>query len=171
MTPMHLLAALFDLGDVIMQETTEVKDAYGATVRADLVPGIDRVLRELRARGVRLALVADTHRANPANVLGQYGLYDLFDAFAISDQLGVEKPDARIFQHALAQLGIAPADYAQVVMIGNNLTRDIAGANALGLTSIWFHWNERYPSTPRDDLETPRYHVRSVDELHRLLFE
>ncbi len=166
---MQLLAALFDLGDVIMQETTQVVDADGATVSADLVPGIDTVLRELHARSVKLALVADTHRKNPANVLGQHGLYELFAAFAISDELGCEKPDPRIFQFALDRLGISPRDYSRVVMVGNNLRRDVRGANALGLRSIWFHWNDRYPTIPRDALEQPTYTVHSAAELQSLL--
>ncbi len=166
---MKILAALFDLGDVIMQETTEVKDAELATLRAELVPGIDAVLCDLRSRGVKLGIVADTHRKNPRNVLGQHGLYDLFDAFAISEDIGVEKPDPRIFQFALDTLGVARHDYARVVMVGNNLTRDVGGANALGLISIWFHWNDRYPSVPQSEFEKPRFTVTSASELRELL--
>ncbi len=166
---MKILAALFDLGDVIMQETTEVKDAGLATLRAELVPGIAGVLRELHARGIKLGLVADTHRKNPRNVLGQHGLYELFDAFAISEQVGCEKPDARIFKHALEKLNLAPRDYACVAMVGNNLERDVGGANALGLISIWFHWNNRYPIVPQSEIEKPRYTVQNTRELQELL--
>jgi putative hydrolase of the HAD superfamily len=164
-----LLAALFDLGDVIMQETTELKDEDQATISADLVPGIDHVLHGLRERGTKIALVSDTHRRNAPNVLGQHGLYDLFDAFAISQEIGVEKPDARIFRNALDKLQITVGDYRRVAMVGNNLERDIAGANALGLVSIWFHWNDRYPIFPKNDLETPRYTVTNSEELLGLL--
>lgn len=164
-----LLAVLFDLGDVIMQETTEVKDEDLATLSADLVPGIVQVLIGLRARGIKIALVADTHRKNAPNVLGQHGIYDLFDAFAISQEIGVEKPDARMFRHALSKLGIADKDFGKVVMVGNNLSRDVVGANALGLISVWFHWNDRYPTIPRNDSEQPRYTVTSASELGTLL--
>ncbi len=168
---MKLAAALFDLGDVIVQETTEVKDDEAATVRAELVPGIERVLRDLHARRVKLGLVADTHRKNPSNVLGRHGLYEFFDAFAISEELCTEKPDARMFRHALDTLGIAPENYRRVVMVGNRLDRDIAGANVLGLVSIWFHWNDRYPTIPRNDSEKPRFQVTNVNDLHNLLTE
>ncbi len=166
---MQILAAFFDLGDVIMQETTQVVDADEATISADLVPGMDTVLRDLYARGVKLAIVADTHRKNPANVLGQHRLLELFAAFAISDDLGCEKPDPRIFQFALDKLNIPPHDYDRVVMVGNNLRRDVRGANALGLRSIWFHWNDRYPIVPRDALEQPTYTVHTAAELQSLL--
>ena len=92
-------------------------------------------------------------------------------ALAISEEIGVEKPDPRIFQLALARLEIAPSDYSRVVMVGNRLDRDVRGANALGIISIWFHWNDRYATTTRDELEQPRYTVETAAELGRLLEE
>src|SRR5205823_15072153 len=98
---MALKAVLFDLGDVIMREETEQK-VDGVTQRAELVPGMADLLRDLKGEGKRLGLVADTREGTYLNVLRQHALYDLFDAFAISDLLGAEKPDRRMFAHALA---------------------------------------------------------------------
>jgi len=161
---MNIAAILFDLGDVIMQEETEVKDAEWNTLRAELVDGMGDALRAFKSRGYRLGLVADTRAKTAWNVLHQHGLYDLFDALAISEQVGAEKPDARIFRTALDALGIAPQDYSRVVMVGNNPVRDLRGANRLGLVSIWFHWNERYLPDP-DFFDRPAYEVRSAREL------
>ncbi len=162
---MGIKAILFDLGDAIMVETSEAKDETGTTLSADLIPGVEPVLRELKARGFPLGLVADTRRGTYQNVLRQHNLYDLFDVFAISDELGVEKPDARIFGAALDALGVEPGDYDKVLMVGNNLRRDVRGANALGLVSIWFHWNDRYPVQPADAMEEPAFVVHSAEEL------
>lgn len=164
----HLRAVLFDLGDVIMREETEEK-VDGVTRRAELLPGIDLVLRDARARGIQLGLVADTRVGTYRNVLRQHQLFDLFDTFAISEQLGCEKPDRRLFVHALDALGIPPADWAKVVMVGNNLERDIRGANELGLPSIWLAWNERYSLTPATPGDQPRYQVGDAAELGTLL--
>ena len=165
---MGLVAILTDLGDVLMQEETEEK-LDGVTQRADLVPGMADLLRELKAQGKRLGLVADTREGTYLNVLRQHGLYGLFDVFAISDLLGCEKPDCRMFIHALDALGVPPEEWSRVVMVGNNLARDIRGANQLGLISVWLAWNERYPLEPADDDERPRYQVGSADELRALL--
>jgi putative hydrolase of the HAD superfamily len=162
---LRIKAIFFDLGDTIMVEASEVKDGAGTTLAADLIPGIEPVLRELKARGLRLGLVADTRQGTYQNVLRQHGLYDLFDVFAISDELGVEKPDPRIFSAALDALEIQPGDYDKVLMVGNNLRRDVRGANALGLVSVWFHWNERYPTQPADAMEKPAFIVHSAEEL------
>ena len=166
---LYLSALLFDLGDTIMLEETEVKDDEGTTLRAELVPGMAETLRRLKAQGHCLALVADTRPDTQANVLRQHGLYDLFDTFAISEVVGASKPDPCIFRAALDALGIAARDYGRVVMVGNNLERDVVGANRLGLISVFFHVNGRRRTRPLTDDEMPRYTVTSVHELIALI--
>lgn len=151
-----------------MQEITEVK-VDDVTQRADLFPGMADVIRKLHASGMPLALVADTRIGTYRNVLTQHGIYDDFDAFAISDEIGTVKPDRRMFVYALNALDVPKAEWSSCVMIGNNLARDIRGANALGLTSIWIVWNDRYPVQPADEAEQPRFQVHSADELLDLL--
>lgn len=165
---MALAAILFDLGDCIMREATEEK-IDGVTRRAELVSGMADLLRSLRHDGHRLGLVADTRPGTYKNVLRQHGLYDLFATFAISDELGAEKPDRRLFRHALDTLAIPENDWGRVAMVGNNLARDVRGANALGLISIWLVWNPDYPTVPAGPEETPAYQVSTAAELGRLL--
>lgn len=165
---MSLRAILFDLGDVIMQEETEEK-IDGVTQHAELHPGMADLLRELHDRGTPLGLVADTRDGTYRNVLGRHSLMELFDAFAISDQLGVEKPDRQMFAYALDSLGIPEEHWGEVAMVGNNLSRDIRGANALGLITIWLVWNRRYPIACADNMETPDYQVSTARDLERLI--
>lgn len=54
-------------------------------------------------------------------------------------------------------------------MVGNNLARDIKGANALGLIGIWFAWNARYPLAPVDEAAEPDYQVGTAEELQNVL--
>jgi FMN phosphatase YigB (HAD superfamily) len=165
----RIIALLFDLGDTLMVEDSEVKDAGGTTLRADVIPGMAEALRRFKAQGYGLALVADSRPNTPANVLQQHGLYHLFDCLAISQVVGVEKPDPRIFQAALEALGIPESDYGRVAMVGNNLERDVVGANRLGLISVLFHWNDRRRSQPLTAEEEPRYRVSSAQDLISLV--
>ena len=73
---MNITALLFDLGDVIMQEETEVKDNEWNTLSADLVDGMGDALCALKTRGYRFGLVADTRSKTAWNVLHQHNLYD-----------------------------------------------------------------------------------------------
>jgi HAD superfamily hydrolase (TIGR01549 family) len=167
--PRRLLAICLDCGDTLVDEATEVKDTGEATLRADLIPGAGELLRELARRGYPLALVADGPHTTFANALTQHRLYDYFEVFAISDHLGYEKPDQRIFVHALEQLGIGPDDYGRTLMVGNNLGRDIKGANALGMISVWLDWAPRRTKTPADQSETPHYTIKQPLELLQVI--
>jgi putative hydrolase of the HAD superfamily len=165
----HILAVCLDCGDTLVDEGTEIKDDSGTTLSAELIPGAAEMVRELRQRGYRLALVADGPAGTFRNVLTHYGLYDSFEVMAISELVGCEKPDARMFRHALDQLQIQPADCCRVVMVGNNLARDIKGANALGLISVWLDWAPRRAKVPADDSEKPHYIIKTPLELVTLL--
>ena len=164
-----LVALLFDLGDTIMIEESEIKDAAGTTVQADLLPGADEMLRRFKAQGHTLGLVADSRPDTPINVLRQHGLLELFDSLTISEVAGASKPDPAIFRAALEELGIPESDYGRVVMVGNNLERDIVGANRLGLVSVYFCWNDRRRSQPLTGEERPQYTVTSMAELVALI--
>ena len=101
-----ILAVCLDCGDTLVDEGTEVKTDGDVSLRADLIPGADTLVHALKQRGYPLALVADGPVATFHNNLGPYGLYDLFDAYAISEAVGVSKPNAAIYHHALQQLDI-----------------------------------------------------------------
>lgn len=162
-------AICLDCGDTLIDEATEVKTAGDVSLRADLIPGAGETVRALKQLGYPLALVADGPAATFTNNLGPYGLYELFDAYAISQKVGVSKPDARMFVHALEQLGIGPDGYSRVVMVGNHLERDIAGANRLGLISVWLDWSPRRSKVPADVWEQPDYTIHTPGALVALV--
>ena len=81
----------------------------------------------------------------------------------------MSKPDPLIFRVALEALRIAEKDYGRVVMVGNNLERDVVGANRLGLISVFFHANERRRTQPLVDEERSHYTVCSAQDLTALI--
>lgn len=167
-----ILAILLDSGDTLVDEGTEIKNDLLETQTADLIPGAAEMVRGLKQRGYPLALVADGPNKTFTNVLGHYGLYSLFDARAISGDIGVEKPHPAMFLHALDCLNVHPLEYGRVLMVGNNLERDIAGANALGITSVWIDWAPRRSKIPAGPQEIPCHTIQTplglLDLLDRL---
>jgi putative hydrolase of the HAD superfamily len=161
----EIIAIFLDCGDTLIDESTEVKTDDDISLRADLISGADTLLHELKRRGYLLALVGDGPAATFRNNLSPYGLYELFDAWAISEIVGVSKPQPQIFLDALTQLGIEPQDYGRVVMVGNNLARDIKGANNLGLISVWLDWAPRRSKTPTDASEVPGFTIKAPLQL------
>jgi putative hydrolase of the HAD superfamily len=164
-----ILAVLLDCGDTLVDESTQVWSESQVALSADLIPGADEMVREIKRRGYPLGLVADGPSGTFRNILSQHGLFDLFDVRAISEEVGVEKPDPAMFRTALTALGIQPEDYGRVVMVGNHLAKDIRGANELGLISVWLDWAPRRPKVPAEQVEVPRYTIRFPLELIALI--
>lgn len=157
----NILAICFDFGDTLVDQATEAKDEMFITQRGELIPGAGSLVRELKRRGYRLAIVSNGPVGNVRNVLSQHSLYDLFDAFAVSEALGVEKPDSSIFIRALDELKVAKRDYGRTVMVGDQLAYDIKGANGVGMISVWMDWARRRAQVPADDSEVPQHTVQT----------
>ncbi|MGZ0704545.1 HAD family hydrolase [Pseudomonas piscis] len=90
------------------------------------------------------------------------GLADYFQFALCAEDIGIAKPDARLFQEAL-QRGGASADTA--VHIGDHPGDDIAGAQQAGLRAIWFNPGGKSWEAERE----PDAEIRSLTELPALL--
>jgi putative hydrolase of the HAD superfamily len=97
-------------------------------LRADAVS----VLTALKERGLATALVSDCTHELPAFLPG-LPVADLLDACVFSVELGVCKPDPRIYLAACDQLGVRPQD---CLYIGDGGSHELTGAEAVGMTAV-----------------------------------
>jgi putative hydrolase of the HAD superfamily len=165
----RIWAVLLDLGDTLMDETSEEKDPTETTQRAELFPGAADVVRWLRRSGYLVGLVADTRPGSARNVLRQHGIFEMFDTLVISEELGTSKPDPAMFLAAFRAFGLRRSETDRVVMVGNRLDRDIRGANALGIVSVLVRHNDRYPAESSDPGDQPTHTIAAISELETLL--
>ncbi|GHF65074.1 dUMP phosphatase [Streptomyces mashuensis] len=128
-------------------------------------PQVCALLTGLRQAGWRLGVVTNGMVDNQTSKLRRAGLYDLIDTVVISDAVEIRKPDARIFHHALTRLGAEPGRH--VVMVGDSLENDIAGAHRVGLTTVWVSHGLALPGTAL----RPHHTIRTVNEAAALLME
>jgi putative hydrolase of the HAD superfamily len=91
------------------------------------------VVRALRARGVVVALVSNA-TSRLAAELDHHGLTREFDHVFNSSELGVAKPDPRVFELVCERMGVAPADCFFV----DDRPENVAAATALGLDAHLF---------------------------------
>jgi HAD superfamily hydrolase (TIGR01509 family) len=123
--------------------------ALAARIRAQLPQHIApesavlAALDRLAAAGLRLALVTNgggrTQRAKLAAAGIETGR---FACVLISGELGVAKPDPRIFARAARALEL---EAGELIMIGDSPSHDIDGAARAGLASCWIARGRRYP--------------------------
>lgn len=159
-----------DIGDTIIDEGSEMRnEPFGVVLRADCIPGAKETMLKLYEMGYTIAMVADGYVQSFKNTMEQNGLEHIFSAKAISEPLNTHKPDPVMFQFAMDRLGLVESDKNRIIMVGNNLTRDIAGANRFGITSVHLAWTERYPKTPSCEDERPDYRIDRPEELLNLV--
>lgn len=87
-------------------------------------PGIAETFEFLRDKGIRIALLSNERAVRVDAYLEKTKLGPFFDAIVVSERIGVEKPDRRIFQEVLARLNIRGDEAA---MFGDNQIADGAG--------------------------------------------
>ena len=96
-----------------------------------LYPDAEPVLRDLKTRGIAVAVVSDFH-VDLRPMLAAEGVAALCDVCVVSAEHGVQKPDARIFGLALERLDV-PASRA--LMVGDRASHDGGAADA-GITTL-----------------------------------
>lgn len=145
----------------------DLVDDYRATRRAEQIvdPEAASVLADL-GRDHRLALVTNGAPDVQREKLAGTSFGSRFGAIVISGELGIGKPDPRIFQSALHAIGV-PADHA--VAVGDSLPRDVAGARAAGLRSVWVDRGNDF-GEPRGEVPAvPDARVTKLSELRAAL--
>ncbi|MPY68100.1 HAD family hydrolase [Deinococcus sp. SDU3-2] len=97
------------------------------------LPGAQALLTALRPR-FKLALLTNAYDgAEQRARLRHSGLEGYFDVVVVSGEVGVFKPDPRIFQHTLELLGVTPK---QALYVGDSPTHDVRGAALAGLRAV-----------------------------------
>lgn len=158
-----------DIGDTVIDEGTEVRKQDGIVCRADCIPGAKETMLKLYEQGYTIAMVADGLVESFHNTMRQNGLEHIFAAWVISETLGVEKPHGLMFETAMQRLGLCEEDKKRIIMVGNNLSRDVVGANRFGITSVHQSWSPRYPKTAATREEEPDYRIERPSELLTLV--
>jgi 2-haloacid dehalogenase len=103
--------------------------------QSQLLPGALDLVREL-AKKFPLALVTNGIAAVQKRRFAASPITPYFKAIVISEEVGVAKPDPRIFAPALAKIGVSPGE---VLYVGDSVSSDMAAARNAGMDFCWFN--------------------------------
>lgn len=115
---------------------------------------IGETLAALAAKNVRIGIICDvgfTPSDHLRDHLRRHHLLHHFDGWSFSDEVGVYKPSPVIFRHAMETLGVD--DPAAMAHVGDLRRTDVAGARAMGMTSVRYAGVFDDPGTPEEHEE------------------
>ena len=122
--------------------------------RSRFVEHAIELVRDLRAAGVRTALLTNGPSWMQRRKVELLGLEPELDAIGISEELGASKPDPAAFAGVLELLGEAPEE---TVMVGDHLQWDVHGALAAGMRgAVWVAGEDDDRSPPPGALKVAR---------------
>jgi putative hydrolase of the HAD superfamily len=110
----------------------ELCEHFALATSWSLYPEAIETVEALRDRGYRTGLISNWDD-RLAGILEGLGLADLLEPMIVSCDVGVEKPDPRIFRIALDRAQVAPE---RALMVGDNREADIEGARAVGMNAV-----------------------------------
>jgi putative hydrolase of the HAD superfamily len=144
-----------------LDEQIEARYAFG---RSSLVPrpGATNVVRELKRRAVRTAVLSNCSEEVPA-AWPASELAGLFDAEMFSSECGVMKPDREIYLRTASELGCEPDD---CLFVGDGANDELAGAQRVGMTPVFFQAEGVQPWPYVSDWDGLR--VRTIEEVLEL---
>ncbi|MES2153759.1 MAG: HAD-IA family hydrolase [bacterium] len=143
--------------------TAAAVNAYLKTkmLHTEPYPGVRRTLVALSRRGLRLGVLTDAPRFKAYQRLEAAGLVDFFDFVIAFDDTGERKPHGKGFRAALDLFAVPPH---HVLMVGDWPEKDMAGARAVGMRTVWARYGKPGIPPPPDAEQA----IDHVEELIRL---
>ncbi len=129
-------------------------------------PGVQKLFADLKRARVRLGVITHGLEVKQAEKLVRLDLVKYLDpeAIFISDQIGINKPNPKLYAHALRKLGlVAP----QVMYVGDNPSHDVAPPKSLGMIAVWANQAAKHPPCG----VAPDHTIKNFDELRAVLRE
>ena len=126
-----------------------------------LFPEAEGVVRELNARGYIQSIVTNGAKEVQDACYHKSAIAPFIKSVVISEEVGVAKPDPRIFEIACELSGWM--DKASTLMIGDSLSSDIAGGQAYGVDTCYLNLKGRQHKA------APNYEIRTLPEILKIV--
>lgn len=140
-----------DTSETLLAQCREIDTAYLAFLssRPHEVDGASALLRAL-ARTALVGVISNGFTDTQYRKLQASGLWRWVTRTVISDETGIQKPSAAIFEYALEETGCVarPFTAAAPIFVGDNFSNDVAGALEAGWRAVWFNGRGKpFPAT------------------------
>lgn len=148
----------------IERDAKEVSDAYMRYLGMStfLFDGAEELIRDL-SKDYRLVIVTNGLKETQTNRINKSTIGKYFEAVIISDDIGIAKPNPRIFEYALDSINYK--DKSKVLMIGDSLSSDIKGGINSGIDTCLYNPERKVNNS---DIK-PTYEICKLEDLKNIL--
>lgn len=106
----------------------------------------------------QLAVISNNF-GNTRGWCDEYGLSPLLEVIIDSTVLGIAKPDARIFETALSELGVMPS---QAIYVGDSYSADMVGGKNAGMRTAWLVGDQMKPCPDPSMVDVQLSHLHEL---------
>jgi len=117
---------------ITCEDAGAMQEYFNMNLNVIKFPEVDETLAGLKKKGMRLAVISNAF-PNQRQKLRGLDIEGYFEDIILSSEVGFPKPDRRIFEVALAKLGVAPEES---LYVGDSYEKDIIGAKNAGMKTV-----------------------------------
>ena len=128
--------------------------------KGPLMPGATELLEYLRPK-YRMFILSNGFKELQSRKMHSAGIDKYFDGLILSEDIGVNKPNRELYDHALQKTG---STLEESLMIGDMFETDIAGAANIGMEQIYYN-----PKGKQGHPFVPTYEVKHLLEIKEIL--
>lgn len=129
-------------------------------LQTEMLPDTRETLTTLKNEGYRMHIITNGFKEVQFTKLKNCNILDFFENVISSEEVGINKPDSRIFNHAMKLANCIPKD---AIMIGDDINVDVIGAERAGMIGIHFDPQKKINKKNND------FRINNLNELPLLL--
>lgn len=122
-------------------------------------PDVITLLKELKARGFRLAILSNCS-SEEVTTIRQSRLCSYFDTLILSYEVGLSKPDPLIYGKVLSDLHLVAEE---CLYTGDGGSSELEGARAAGMEAVQAKWYTNNHPVPRESMDGFQFAERPLD--------
>lgn len=127
-----------------------------------LIPGVLDLLNDLKDKGYKMCLISKSDdQESRIKQIKNLGVYDFF--------VKVEVEDSKDQEQFINCQRIMDMDFAEILVIGDRVLREIEIGNSLGMLTIWYRQGKFAEELPQNDRQKPKYIITNFKEVLNII--
>jgi putative hydrolase of the HAD superfamily len=128
------------------------------------------VLKRLKKMNLKTAIITDGRVIKQYEKVLRLGIDELIDNIIVSDEIGIKKPNKKLFEYCLSKVGV---ESEEAIYIGDRLDKDIKPATELDMHSVYIHRGGKHDFNKTDveksEKITPDFEISDMRELIKIV--